>query len=90
MSANKTIAITNDEHGAHSLHRLVRDGHQVDCKCRRCRHVWMEIDSSKHANGTGSCYYCPRCMATKIDRTRYYKEVPNAGNNAPPKAVAVD
>ena len=86
MSATKTIAITNDAIGAHSPHRLARDGHCVDCKCRRCRHKWMEIDDSKHANGTGNAWMCPRCTATKIDRTRYYKEVPNdEASNPPPK-----
>ncbi len=74
---NESIAITNDIFGAYSRLRLVRDGRGVDCNCRRCRHKWMEIDDSKHTNGTGNARMCPRCTATKIDRIRYYKKIHN-------------
>jgi hypothetical protein len=55
-----------------------RDGRQVDCRCRRCRHKWMEIDGTKNTEGSGTLAMCPRCLASAIDRTRYYT-TPNAG-----------
>ncbi len=58
-------------------HGAKQDGTQVDCSCRRCRHKWMEFDGTRHTNGSGHLSMCPRCLAGKIDRTRYYK-VPNS------------
>lgn len=61
----------------------VRDGRLVDCKCRRCRHTWMEIDDSRHTEGSGTLMMCPRCLASAIDRTRHYVLTTNASHERP-------
>lgn len=74
----KEIAITNDRFGRYSESDLVRAGHAIDCKCRRCRWKWMEIEDSSVANGTCHAYNCPKRLATVIDRTAYYTLKPSA------------
>ncbi len=59
--------------GAPPLPGYVQDDHAVDCTCRRCRKTWMEIDDTRHTNGTGHAIFCPRCDASKIDRVRTYR-----------------
>ncbi len=69
------ISIINEDFRMHSLQYLIRDGHDVNCECRRCRYKWMEIEDSRYAQGGGRLNMCPRCLATKIDRIRYYKSL---------------
>lgn len=54
----------------------VRDGSLVECRCKRCRTRWVEIEGTRHTEGLGSLRMCPKCFAEAIDRVRYYK-VPN-------------
>ena len=55
----------------------VREGSLVECRCRRCRYQWDELEGTRHTEGLGSLRMCPKCFAEAIDRVRYYK-VPNA------------
>jgi len=72
MKANKEIAVKNENFGALKRGDFVQAGRWVDCKCRRCRTKWVEIDDTKHTNGTGHAWMCQKCLANAIDRTRYY------------------